>query len=74
MGEKDIKEIKIKTEYITLGQLLKFTNIVSYGGEVKEFINNHKITLDNVLVNQRGKKIYPGNNITIDDKYFFKII
>lgn len=32
-----MKIIKIKTDYIKLGQFLKFVGMVSLGGEVKDF-------------------------------------
>ena len=33
-----MKEIKIHSEYITLGQLIKYLGIVNTGGEIKVFL------------------------------------
>lgn len=61
-----IKEIKINDEFITLGQLLKIVDLVSSGGEVKYFIANNKIEINNILEDRRGKKIYKGDLININ--------
>ncbi|OEH86474.1 hypothetical protein BHU72_12730 [Desulfuribacillus stibiiarsenatis] len=58
------KQVKIKDEYITLGQLLKKEDIVSSGGEVKFFLSEAVIRVNGELNSQRGKKLY--NNDTID--------
>lgn len=67
---KQGSSIYIKGEYITLGQLLKFLNLVSTGGEEKIFVTTHDITYNGEIENRRGKKLRPGDVITIDgDKY-----
>ena len=65
-----MKPIKIKTEYVTLGQLLKIENIVQSGGETKYFLANNIIYVNNELENRRGKKLYPNDQIKIGDKEF----
>ena len=42
MSKENVETIKITSEYITLGQFLKFTNVISNGGEAKFFIANNK--------------------------------
>lgn len=59
-------EIRIKTEYIKLGQFLKFSNILSSGGDVKEFLLNQKVYVNGVLENRRGRKLYPHDSILIN--------
>ena len=61
-----MKQILIKTEYITLGQLLKYISIVGSGGEVKIYLQNYEILLNNEPENRRGKKIYPGDQVLIE--------
>lgn len=62
--------ILIQGEYITLGQLLKFLDLVSTGGEEKLFVATHDITYNGEKENRRGKKLRPGDNISIDgDSY-----
>lgn len=66
-------EIKIKTEYITLGQFLKFSGIINNGSETKIFIENNKIYVNNELEKKRGKKIYSNSTIIINN-ITYKII
>lgn len=63
-------EIKIKTEYITLGQFLKFSGIITNGCEAKEFIENRNIFVDNILEKRRGRKIYKNSLIKIEEKVY----
>ena len=68
-----ITSVNIKTEFITLGQMLKFVDLVSSGSEQKQFIQDHKIVVDGVELKMRGKKLYPGTRIEIDDSMIFEI-
>lgn len=60
-----MSEIKIKTAYITLGQLLKYAGIISDGGYAKQFLLSNEVFVNNELENRRGRKIYPGTVIKI---------
>lgn len=57
-------EVKINTEYIKLDQLLKFSNLVSTGGQAKEVIQNGQVLLNGNVELRRGKKIYKGDNVS----------
>lgn len=67
------KEVKITSEYITLGQFLKFADVILNGGEAKEFINEHNIFVNGTVCKMRGKKLYPTDKIIIEDSLFFEI-
>lgn len=68
-----MKDVTIKTEFITLGQLLKFLSLVGSGGEAKIFLQMTEIFVNNVLDNRRGRKIYPNDIVKIDkDEYLIK--
>ena len=60
-----MEKILINTEYITLGQFLKFVNIASSGGEVKVILSENKIHVNDILDSRRGKKLYPGDKVVI---------
>lgn len=63
-------EVKLQSEYIKLGQLLKFVDLITTGGEEKPFLLTHKILVNGIVENRRGRKIYPGDVVVIDeDKY-----
>ena len=65
-----IKEIKIESEYITLGQFLKVADIISSGGEAKAFLACNRILINNEEDNRRGRKLYKDDIVEIDGKRY----
>ncbi|MFA7636666.1 MAG: RNA-binding S4 domain-containing protein [Monoglobales bacterium] len=61
-------EIKITTPFIKLDQLLKFSGMVSTGGEAKEVIAQGLVSVNGEVEFQRGKKIYPGFEVSFDNE------
>lgn len=61
-------KILINTPFITLQQALKLSNIVQSGGMVKLYIKNEKILVNGIRTTQRGKKLYPGDELIIKDQ------
>ena len=57
--------VYITTEYIKLDQLLKFTQIAEDGADAKFIINQGIIFMNDKVILERGKKLYPGDVITI---------
>ena len=64
------KEVRLKTPYITLGQLLKIENIISSGGQAKYFLEEHadEIFVNGEHENRRGRKLYPGDEVVLADQ------
>lgn len=60
--------IKLTSEYITLGQLLKMADFIQSGGEAKFAVKELKISVNNQKENRRGRKLYPGDVIVIEGK------
>ena len=54
------KEIEITTEYITLGQLLKFAGIIRSGALAKEYLVTNEVYVNEELEARRGRKLYKG--------------
>lgn len=52
-----MKQIEISTDYITLGQFLKLSDVIQTGGMAKWFLGEHKIYVNGELENRRGKKL-----------------
>lgn len=63
-----MKKIKIKDDYIKLGQALKLGGLVDSGVEAKIVINEGKVLVNNHPELQRGKKIIPGDIITYNNE------
>lgn len=51
-----MNEIIIKTEFIKLQQLLKLVGIISQGSDIKLYIKENKVMINNVPATERGKK------------------
>ena len=67
------KEVKISTEFITLGQFLKFVGIIDSGFLAKIFLSEHEVYVNGVLDNRRGKKLYPNDHVLIEkEEYIIK--
>lgn len=69
----NLKIIKIESEYITLGQFLKFVDVIDSGAMAKAFIATHSILVNNEDCKMRGKKLREGDLVTIDNSLFFEI-
>ena len=65
-----MEEKKISTEYITLGQFLKFANIIETGGREKEFLKTNVVLVNSTEENRRGRKLYRGDVVEVNDKSF----
>jgi ribosome-associated protein len=57
--------IPIHTEYITLGQMLKLADVISFGGEAKAFLAEYSVFVNGEQDQRRGRKLYPGDSITV---------
>ncbi|MBO7676930.1 MAG: S4 domain-containing protein YaaA [Erysipelotrichaceae bacterium] len=65
-----IKNIKIDSEFITLGQFLKAADIISSGGEAKSFLAENRILVNGEEDKRRGRKLYKDDMIQIDGKRY----
>ncbi len=63
-------KVRINTEYIELQQLLKLTDWISTGGEAKFAVKQLNIRINGEKENRRGRKIYPGDVVLIEDKRY----
>ncbi len=68
-----MKIIPIHTPYITLGQLLKFADVISNGGEAKGYLEVNPVFVNNAAEQRRGRKLYPGDKIHITPKHVLLI-
>ncbi len=65
-----METIQIYGEYIQLDQLLKKLDLISSGGETGPFLASHKVLLNGTKVQEKRKKIRPGDKLTIGGKAF----
>ena len=63
-----MQEIKVRDEFIKLGQALKASNLVSSGVEAKIVIQDGQVEGNGEVDTRRGRKLVPGDMITFDGK------
>ena len=65
-----MKDVKISTEFIRLGQLVKLLDLVDTGGQVTVYLLSNEILVNGVDEKSRGKKLYPNDVVTLDGEEY----
>ncbi len=65
-----MSEVKISTEYITLGQFLKYVGIIDSGFLAKMYLSENYALVNGEKENRRGRKLYPGYEIIVEGQHF----
>lgn len=63
-------EIVIHSEPITLGQFLKFSGLIYSGGEVKIYLEENTVFVNEIEEKRRGKKLFSGDLVEINGQKF----
>ena len=63
-------KITIKTEYITLGQFLKYVGVIDSGSQAKAFLQDQIVLVNGETEQRRGRKLYNGFAVIVDKKKF----
>ena len=58
--------IKLRDEFIKLGQALKAAGLVESGVEAKDVILEGYVTVNGEVETRRGKKLYDGDIVSFD--------
>lgn len=61
-----MEEIKLREDYIKLGQALKAANLVDSGVMAKLVIQDGQVTVNGEVEYQRGKKLVDGDIVSFD--------
>ncbi|GLC90123.1 S4 domain-containing protein YaaA [Lysinibacillus piscis] len=69
-----MQDIKIDVEFVTLGQLLKITDVISSGGMAKWFLQENDVYVNGEVDNRRGRKLRDGDIINIPNCGRFRIV
>jgi ribosome-associated protein len=64
------KETAIQSEYITLGQLLKFAGIIAKGGDAKHYLSAKTAFVNGEKESRRGRKLRPGDVVALPEGAF----
>ena len=65
-----IKEFKVTSEYITLGQFLKEESIISSGGQAKWYLQENPVLVNGVKENRRSKKLRSGDKLEVNHESY----
>ena len=58
--------IKLREEFIKLGQALKAAGLVESGVEAKEVIQEGLVMVNGEVDTRRGRKLYAGDQVVVD--------
>ncbi len=66
-AERHEERIKIDTDFIKLGSLLKFSGLAETGSHAKLMIEEKRVRVNGNVCTARGKKIRPGDIVSVKD-------
>ena len=61
------QQVILKTEFRTLGQMLKEVTVISRGGQAKWYLAENTVLVDGEPENRRGRKLYPGMMVEVPE-------
>ena len=61
-----MQDIKIRDEFIKLGQALKLSGLAENGADAKEIIADGQVMVNNEVETRRGRKLYKGDIFSFD--------
>ena len=64
--DEEMEIIKLRDEYIKLGQALKAAGLVESGVDAKFVIQDGLVSVNGEIEVQRGKKLYAGDIVSFD--------
>ena len=68
--EPEKKQVKIRTETISLNDAMKFANAVCSGGQAKMVIQDNMVKVNGEVCTMRGKKLRVGDKVEFDGLAF----
>jgi ribosome-associated protein len=63
-----VREVRITTDMIRLGQLLKLAGVVDSTGEAKAFLAATAVTVNGEPEDRRGRQLFPGDEVRAGDE------
>ncbi|MGB8955012.1 MAG: S4 domain-containing protein YaaA [Tumebacillaceae bacterium] len=68
------ENVYLTSDEITLGQFLKFADIIDSGGMTKWFLEEHDILVNRQPDKRRGRKLHPGDTVEIAGVGAYKLL
>ncbi len=63
-----VRDVRITTDMIRLGQLLKLAGVVDSTGEAKAFLAATAVTVNGEPEDRRGRQLFPGDEVRAGDE------
>ena len=63
-----MRDVRITTDMIRLGQLLKLAGVVDSTGEAKAFLAATAVTVNGEPEDRRGRQLFPGDEVRAGDE------
>jgi ribosome-associated protein len=63
-----VREVRITTDMIRLGQLLKLAGVVDSTGEAKAFLAATAVTVNGEPEDRRGRQLFAGDEVRAGDE------
>ena len=67
------RSVTIATKSITLGQILKFSGMIDFGAQAKNYLLNNRILVNGKLERRKGKKLFANDQILINQDFLLKV-
>lgn len=62
-----VEKLRITTPFIRLDAFLKFAGLAGTGGDAKMLIQEGMVKVNGEVCLMRGKKLYPGDQISLEN-------
>lgn len=66
----ETEEVKIRDEFIKLGQAMKLAGTLSLGSDIKYEIIDGRVTVNGETETRRGRKLYKGDTFSYDGQEY----
>jgi ribosome-associated protein len=63
-----MREVRIATEMIRLGQLLKLAGLIDSSGEAKAYLAEVPVTVNGESESRRGRQLHAGDEVRVGDE------
>ena len=67
------RSVTISTKTITLGQILKFSGVIDFGAQAKNYLLNNMILVNGKPERRRGKKLFVNDWVLINKDFLLKV-
>lgn len=68
------ERVRIRGEFITLGQFLKLIGAIGNGAEAKMYLSEYRVLVDDFREDRRGRKLRDGDTVTLPEGQVYVVV